>query len=72
MLNDSTRLLRLAILADWTAHTTMLSVVLEIRVQTKFTIAELATVITHWFIHDAAIVPVVAFQLNHFVIDADD
>jgi hypothetical protein len=50
----------------------MLSVVLEIRVQTKFTIAELATVITHWFIHDAAIVPVVAFQLNHFVIDADD
>lgn len=66
------RLLRLTILADRTAHTTMLSVVLEIRVQTEFTIAELATVITHWFIHDAAIVPVVAFKLNHFVIDADD
>jgi hypothetical protein len=50
----------------------MLSVVFEIRVQTKFTVAELATVITHWFIHDAAIVPVVAFQFDQFVIDADD
>ena len=66
------RLLRLTILADRTAHATMLSMVFEIRVQTKFTIAELATVIAHWFIHDAAIVPVVAFQLNHFVIDAND
>jgi hypothetical protein len=51
----------------------MLPVVLEIGMQTKFTIAELAAVITHWFIHEcAAIISVVPLQFNHLVIDADD
>src|SRR5918992_5154573 len=41
--------------------------------QTKFAIAEVAAVITHWFVYECAtIVLVVTLQLNHLVIDTDN